>query len=302
MQTIGLKERWFGRLLVNMGEPGSTLWYFRRDRIAVLSLGFLALMMLSAIFAPYLTPYTTEGLGEPNLANKFLSPTWLHPLGTDSLGRDLLSRLLFGARTSLSIGFFVVIVAIVIGTPLGAIAGFFGGWVDEVVMRITDIFLAFPPLLLAIAIASALGPSFTNTMLAIALTWWPWYTRLVRAQALSVRERHFVEAARGMGVTDSTIIWRHILPNVFTPVLIQGTLDLGTAILTAAGLSFIGLGPQPPTADWGVMINEGRLYILSGRWWIATFAGLAIFLTALSFNLLGDGVRDVLDPRNRGSN
>jgi peptide/nickel transport system permease protein len=187
-----------------------------------------------------------------------------------------------------------------IGLPLGAVAGFFGGWLDEAIMRLTDIFLAFPPLLLAIAIAAALGPSFTNAMLAIALTWWPWYTRIVRGQAWSIRERHFVEAARSMGVTDLTIIRRHILPNVFGPVLVQGTLDLGAVILTAAGLSFIGLGPQPPTADWGIMINEGRLYILAGRWWIATFAGLAIFLTTLAFNLLGDSVRDISDPRTRG--
>jgi peptide/nickel transport system permease protein len=194
----------------------------------------------------------------------------------------------------------VVGLAVLIGMPLGALAGFFGGWLDETVMRLTDIFLAFPPLLLAIAIAAALGPSFTNAMLAIALTWWPWYTRIVRAQTLSLRERHFVEAARSMGVKDLTIIQRHVLPNVFTPVLVQATLDLGAAILTAAGLSFIGLGPQPPTADWGVMINEGRLYILGGRWWIATFAGLAIFLTTMAFNLLGDGIRDVTDPRTRG--
>jgi peptide/nickel transport system permease protein len=282
-------------------EPGSALWFFRRDRLAMISLAFITGVVLAAILAPYLTPYTVEGLGEPNLAHKFQPPSLAHPLGTDSLGRDMLARLLFGARTSLSISILVVIIAVLIGTPLGAIAGFFGGWGDEVIMRLTDIFLAFPPLLLAIAIAAALGPSFTNAMLAIALTWWPWYTRLVRAQALSIRERHFVEAARGMGVKDLTIIRRHILPNVFTPVLVQGTLDLGTAMLTAAGLSFIGLGTQPPTADWGVMINEGRLYILGGRWWIATFAGLAIFLTALTFNMLGDSVHDVTDPRTRGS-
>lgn len=266
----------------------------------MISLGFILLITLAAIFAPYLTPYPAEGLGEPNLANKFLAPSLAHPFGTDSLGRDMLARILFGARTSLALGILVVVVAVLIGMPLGALAGFFGGWADEIIMRITDIFLAFPPLLLAIAIAAALGPSFNNAMLAIALTWWPWYTRIVRAQALSIRERHFVEAARSMGVTDLTIIRRHILPNVFTPVMVQGTLDLGAAILTAAGLSFIGLGPQPPTADWGVMINEGRLYILAGRWWIAAFAGLAIFMTTMAFNLLGDSVRDISDPRTRG--
>jgi len=212
----------------------------------------------------------------------------------------MVARMMFGARTSLSMRLFVVVIAVLIGAPLGAVAGFFGGWIDEIIMRVTDIFLAFPSLLLAIAIAAALGPSFVNAMLAIALTWWPWYTRLVRAQAISLRERSFIEAARGIGLKNLTIIWKHILPNVLTPVLVQSTLDIGSAILTGAGLSFIGLGSQPPTADWGIMINEGRLYVLAGRWWIAAFSGLAIFLTALAFNLLGDGVRDAADPRTRG--
>lgn len=301
MSTVNISQRWFGNILGGRAEPGSAVWFFRRDFLAVSSLVFIVLLVLAALLAPYLTPYTAEGLGDPNLANKFLSPSLEHPFGTDSLGRDQVARVLFGARTSLAMGLLVVGVAVLIGAPLGALAGYFGGWLDETIMRLTDIFLAFPPLLLAIAIAAALGPSFTNAMLAIALTWWPWYTRLVRAQTLSVRERHFVEAARGMGVEDFTIIGRHILPNVLTPVLVQSTLDLGSAILTAAGLSFIGLGPQPPTADWGVMINEGRLYILSGRWWVATFPGVLIFLTTLAFNLLGDGVRDVADPRTRES-
>lgn len=292
--------RWFGDIALPRVEAGSTIWFFRRDRLAMASLIIISLLALVTIFAPALTPYANEGLGDPNLANKFLPPSSEHLFGTDSLGRDLVARMMFGARTSLSIGLLVVVVAVLIGVPLGAVAGYFGGWIDEVIMRVTDIFLAFPPLLLAIGIAAALGPSFINSMLAIALTWWPWYTRLVRAQAISLRERSFVEAARGIGVKNLTIIRRHILPNVFTPVMVQATLDIGSAILTAAGLSFIGLGTQPPTADWGVMINEGRLYVLSGRWWIATFSGLAIFITTLTFNLLGDGVRDAADPRTRG--
>lgn len=295
-----LLKRWFGDRVLPRVEAGSTIWFFRKDRLAVVSLAFIVMLTLVAIFAPLITPYANEGLGEPNLANKFLVPSLGHPFGADSLGRDLLARVMFGARTSLTIGLLVVGIAVVIGTPLGAMAGFFGGWVDEIIMRVTDVFLAFPPLLLAIAITAALGASFVNAMIAIALTWWPWYTRLVRAQAISLRERAFVEAARGIGVKNLTIIWRHILPNVLTPVLVQSTLDIGSAILTGAGLSFIGLGSQPPTADWGVMINEGRLYVLGGRWWIAAFSGLAIFLTTLAFNLLGDGVRDASDPRTRG--
>jgi len=214
------------------------------------------------------------------------------------MGRDVLARVLFGGRSSLSIGILVVLIAVGIGMPLGSLAGYFGGWLDEVIMRITDMFLAFPPLLLAIAIAAALGPSFVNAMIAIALTWWPWYTRLARAQTLSVRERFFIEAARGIGVGSLTIIFRHVMPNIFTPVLVQATMDLGSAILTGAAMSFIGLGAQPPTADWGRMVSTGRIYFLHQPWYGA-FPGLAIFLVALSFNLLGDSIRDIMDPRSR---
>lgn len=294
-------SRWFGNLIPDESSPGSTFWFFRRDRIASISAIVILLLLALAILAPLLTPYAREGLGDPNITNKFIVPSLEHPFGTDSLGRDLLARVLFGARTSLSMGLLVVIFAVIIGTPLGAVAGYYGGWIDEVIMRVTDIFLAFPPLLLAVAIAAALGPGYVNAVIAIALTWWPWYTRLVRAQALSLRERDFVEAARGIGVNNLTIIRRHILPNVLTPVLVQSTIDIGSAILTVAGLSFIGLGPQAPMPDWGVMVNEGRLYVQSGRWWLVTFPGLAIFFTALAFNLLGDGVRDATDPRTRGA-
>jgi peptide/nickel transport system permease protein len=299
--TTRLFSRWFGAIIPVDTSPGSTFWFFRRDRIAFACAVLIGLLILLGIFAPLLTPYTREGLGDPNIGNKLLAPEFAHPFGTDSLGRDLLARTLFGARTSLSMGLLVVVFAVVIGTPLGAVAGYFGGWVDEAIMRITDIFLAFPPLLLAVAIAAALGPGYINAVVAIALTWWPWYTRLVRAQALSLRERDFVDSARGIGVGNWTIIRRHILPNVLTPVLVQSTIDIGSAILTVAGLSFIGLGPQPPTPDWGVMVNEGRLYVQGGRWWLVTFPGLAIFFTALAFNLLGDGVRDATDPRTRGN-
>lgn len=271
---------------------------FARDRLGVISLLIVLAFVLGAVFAPYLTPYPEEGRGEPNIANKFLPPGPGHPLGTDNLGRDLLARILFGGRSSLAMGFLVVAIAVSIGTPLGAIAGYLGGWVDEAIMRLTDMFLAFPPLLLAIAIAAALGPSFTNAMIAIGLTWWPWYTRLVRAQTVSLRERPFVEAARAMGVSHATIITRHVLPNVMTPVLVQATMDIGSAILTGAAMSFIGLGAQPPTADWGNMVATGRIYFMNQPWF-ATYPGLAIFLVTLAFNLLGDTVRDVTDPRTR---
>ena len=299
---MSVAERWLGdwarRQEAHLAEYRLMVRAFRRDWLGVFSLLVVVAFVLGAIFAPYLTPYPEEGRGEPNLVNKFLPPSREHPLGTDYLGRDVLARVLFGGRSSLSIGFLVVIIAVGIGIPLGALAGYFGRWLDEVIMRITDMFLAFPPLLLAIAIAAALGPSLTNAMIAIALTWWPWYTRLVRAQTISVRERSFVEAARGMGVGNLAIIFRHILPNIFTPVLVQSTMDIGSAILIGAAMSFIGLGAQPPIPDWGRMVSTGRIYIM-GQPWYGAFPGLAIFLVTLAFNLLGDTIRDVADPRSR---
>jgi peptide/nickel transport system permease protein len=281
---MSVAERWLGdwarRREAQLEEYRLMARAFRRDWLGVFSLLVILAFVLGAIFAPYLTPYPEEGRGAPNLVNKFLPPSREHPFGTDYLGRDVLARVLFGARSSLSIGFLVVIIAVAIGTPLGAIAGYSGRWLDDVIMRITDTWLSFPPLLLAIAIAAALGPSLTHAMIAIALTWWPWYTRLVRAQTVSLRERSFIEAARGMGVNRATIIFRHILPNVVTP------------------MSFIGLGAQPPTPDWGQMVSNGRIYIM-GQPWYGAFPGLAIFLVTLAFNLLGDTIRDVADPRSR---
>lgn len=271
---------------------------FRRDPLAVVSLAVIVIFVLAAVFAPWLTAYPGQGKGEPNILEKFQPPSRGHPLGTDYLGRDVLARLLFGGRSSLSIGFLVVIVATLIGVPLGAVAGYYGGRIDDILMRITDVFLAFPPLLLAVAIAAALGSSFVNTMIAIAFTWWPWYARLVRAQTLTLRELHFIEAARSVGVGDVSIIARHILPNVLTPVLVQATMDIGSAILIGAGISFIGLGVQPPAPDWGKMISTGRIYFIE-RPWFAGAAGAAIFLVTLAFNLLGDAVRDIADPRTR---
>ena len=297
---VSSEERPLAQQAARFKELNMMLRAFRRDPLAVVSLVVIVLFVLGAILAPVLTPYPGQGQGEPNVLEKFVPPSRAHPLGTDYLGRDVLARILYGGRSSLSVGLLVVIVASMIGVPLGAVAGYYGGWVDDLLMRITDIFLAFPPLLLAIAIASALGASFTNTMIAIAITWWPWYARLVRAQTLSLREEYFIEAARSIGVSDISIIMRHILPNVMTPVLVQATMDVGSAILTAAALSFIGLGIQPPAPDWGKMISTGRIYFIE-RPWFAGSAGAAIFLVTLAFNLLGDAVRDVADPRTRRS-
>lgn len=273
---------------------------FRRDRLALASLVLVTLFVLAATLAPVLTPYPDQGRGMPNLEERLQPPSGSHPLGTDDLGRDLLARLLFGARPSLGTGFLVVGLAIFIGLPLGAIAGFFGGWVDQVIMRATDVFLSFPTLLLAIAISVALGPSFVNAMIAISLSWWPWYTRLARAQTVSLRESSFIEASRAIGVRDRTIIFEHVLPNVTTPALVQATMDLGSAILMGAALSFLGLGVQPPRPDWGNMLTVARIYFREAPWF-AIYPGLAILIVAVAFNLLGDGVRDALDPHSRRS-
>ena len=287
------------RLLGPLFGPGSrrTLRAFQRDRLAAASLVFLILIVLASVAAPWLTPYARQGAGEPNIVEKFTAPGPSHPFGTDQLGRDVLARVLYGGRTSLLAAFSIVLAAMLTGTTLGALAGYLGGWLDETIMRITDVFLAFPPLLLAITVATVLEPNLGNTIIAVALTWWPWYTRIARGQAISLRERAFVQAAQGLGAGDFGIVRRHIVPNLMTPVMVQATLDLGTAIMTVTGLSFLGIGVQPPTADWGVMVSEGRLFVQSGVWWLATFPGLMIFLCTLAFNLLGDSIHIVLNPR-----
>ncbi|MCL4162345.1 UNVERIFIED_CONTAM: hypothetical protein GTU68_007075 [Idotea baltica] len=260
----------------------------------------VGLFVFGAVFAPWLTPFAEQGRGTPNLPSRLLAPSFTHWMGTDDLGRDVLARVLFGARTALLVAVGVVVLAVVVGVLVGAIAGYFGGWVDEVLMRITDTFLAFPPLLLAVIVAAALGASLRNTIIAIAVSWWPWYARQVRSQVLSLRERPFISAVKTIGVPSHTILRRHVIPNAMSPVWVQATADLGASVLTAAGLSFVGLGPRPPTADWGLMISDGRQLVLSGQWWIAGFAGAAITLVALAFNLIGDVVRDVADPKTRG--
>lgn len=300
MAAVSFSERMLGSMGRLRSEPGSTLWYFRRDRIAMASLLVIVLLALLAVLAPLISPYPEQGAGQPNIIAKLSPPSAEHLFGTDPLGRDVLSRVLYGARTALVAGIVIEVLAVVFGSILGALAGYFGGKVDEVIMRITDIFLAFPPLLLAMTIAAVLEPSLQNSILAITVVWWPWYTRIVHGQAVSVRERDYVRAARGIGVSDLTIIRRHILPNVMSPVMVQATLDLGAAILTVSALSFVGLGVPPPTADWGAMVSEGRIYIQNGRWWVPTFPGLALFITIMAFNLLGDGIQVVANPKTRG--
>jgi len=267
-----------------------------RDPLSLISTVIIVLFILMAVFANLVAPYPDEGAGKTHASNTLMEPSAEHWFGTDKLGRDILSRVIFGARPALVIPIGVVLFAVLIGAPLGALAGYKGGWVDEVIMRITDLFLAFPSLLLAMAIASALGRGLDKAAIALVVSWWPWYTRIARGVAVGLRERYFVEAAQAIGVRDAVIIFRHILPNTLSPILVQATVDMGTVILAMGGLAFLGLGTQPPSADWGLMVSEGRQYILD-QWWIATFPGMAIFIIVLAFNLLGDTLRDIFDPR-----
>jgi peptide/nickel transport system permease protein len=257
------------------------------------ALALIGLFALCAILAPLIAPYDplTQALG-----SRLQPPSSAHWLGTDQLGRDILSRLLYGSQISLLIGLVVVASAGVFGTFVGLIAGYAGGLVDEALMRLTEVFLAFPALILAMAIAGALGPSLTNAIIALAAVTWAIYARLARGQILSLRGREFVEAARGIGASHVRIIVRHLLPNAVAPLMVQASFDMGSVIIAAAGLSFIGFGAQPPTPEWGVMISEGRNFI-STEPWLSLFPGLAILLAVGSFNLLGDGLRDAFDPR-----
>jgi len=253
-------------------------------------------IVVVALLAPLLAPFPGDAGTATHPFAVLHPPSAQHWFGTDNVGRDVLSRVLYGARISPLIALIVLLIAGAIGIPLGLAAGFFGGWLDEVIMRVTDIFLAFPPLLLALAFAAVLPATLTTVIIAIAISWWPWYVRLIRGQAASVTGRPYIEACRALGIPRRRIILRHILPNSVTPLIVQMSLDVGGVILTASALSFLGLGPQDPIPDWGLMVSEGQAYFPTA-WWVVTFPGIAILLTAFAFNLLGDGLRDLLDPR-----
>lgn len=258
----------------------------------------ITLLFLVALLATVLAPYPGDAGTTTHLGERLKPPSRAHPMGTDDLGRDILSRIVYGTRITIQIGFVVTFLSVVIGVPIGAVAGFSGGKTDEVLMRTADAFQSIPPMILALAVAAALRPSITHAMIAISVAWWPWYSRVVRGQVLSLRERTFVEAARCIGVRRRRIIFSHILPNCMSVILVQASLQVGNAILTAAALSFVGVGAQPPLPEWGLMLSVGRGF-LPEIWWFVTFPGIAIFITVLGFNLLGDGLRDILDPRLR---
>ena len=296
MQTVAGRAGWRVRHAPAVAEARHNVRVFLKDRLALAGLAWIILTFALAVFAPVVAPYSDQGRGASDVANRLQAPSWQHPFGTDEVGRDVLSRIIYGARLALLMPFVVMFAVVLIGIPLGGIAGYFGGLVDEIVMRVTDLFLAFPGIILAMALVAFIGASLRNIGIALILTWWPWYTRLVRGMAVSLRQRGFTKAARTIGVSDWRIILRHIIPGSLGPVIVQMTLDVGTVILEVAGLSFLGLGAQPPTPDWGLMISTGRAYAIQ-QWWIGMFPGLAIFLLVLAFNFVGDGLRDVLDPR-----
>ena len=270
----------------------------KANRLAMVGLWIVIILALLALFAPLIAPYDPlEGIGGLRGA-RLVPPSLAHPFGTDDLSRDILSRILYGSRLTLLVVVLVAVIATPIGLAVGTTAGYFGGWVDVVLMRITDFFMAFPRLILALAFASALGPGIENAIIAIAITAWPPYARLARAETLTIRETDYINAARLQGASPLRILWGHVTPQCLSSAIVRVTLDMAGIILIAAGLGFLGLGAQPPQPEWGAMIAGGRRFIID-QWWVATMPGLAIFVVALGFNLLGDGLRDVLDPKAR---
>jgi peptide/nickel transport system permease protein len=266
------------------------------NRLLLAGVLLAVLLVLVALLAPVIAPHPEDAGFATHPLTTLTGPSLSHPFGTDAVGRDLLSRVLYGARISLAVSGVVIALSLLVGVPLGLAAGYFGGIVDNVLMRVTDIVLAFPALLFSLALAAMLGPSITNATLAIAVTWWPWYARLARGQAASIARRQYVESCRALGLPWPRILFRHVMPNALTPVIVQASLDVGGVILTAAALSFLGLGAQDPTPEWGLMVSQGQEYFTT-QWWLVAFPGAAILIAAVAFNLAGDGLRDALDPR-----
>jgi peptide/nickel transport system permease protein len=300
---IGAATGWRGWLLdtapASRRQARLGRWYrawlsLQRNRLAMAGLAIVLVLVFVAVFAPL---FANRGAAfTQTLADRLQPMSWAHPFGTDELGRDIYARVVYGSRTTLSIVALVSIIVMPVGLAIGLPAGYFGGWIEAVLMRITDIFLAFPRLVLALAFAAALGPGIENAVIAISLTAWPPYARLARAETLTWRNAEFIEAAELQGASHLRILFTEIMPLSFPSVIIRLTLDMAGIILTAAGLGFLGLGAQPPAPEWGAMVSSGRQYLLD-QWWVATIPGMAIFIVSLGFNLLGDGLRDVSDSR-----
>lgn len=274
------------------------LYRFRQSRLSMVGASMVAVVLFFTLFGAILAPFPEHVAGGVDTANRFAAPSLGHPFGTNELGQDVLSLVMAGTPVSVAAGFSVVFVGTVLGVIVGALAGFNGGWVDDVLMRFSDLMLTIPSLILAMAVAAALGPGFTNVIIAIALAWWPGYARLVRGEVLQAREEVYVAAACAIGASPVRVLFRHILPNIVSPIIVKMSLDMGFAILTVAALGFIGIGVRPPTPEWGTLLSIARSY-MPDFWWTAVFPGLAMFLAVFGFNLLGDGLRDILDPRAR---
>lgn len=274
--------------------PWKEAWQsFSNNKLALFGLGIVLFFIIVAIIAPLIAPYTYQ---DQNLIDRLQPPSSKHWFGTDDFGRDIYSRILYGARISLWVGFFSVLGSVILGTLLGIVSGYYGRWVDAIISRIFDIMLAFPSILLAIAVVAILGPSLQNALIAIAVINIPNFGRLVRSKVLSVKQEEYIMAARAVGMKDSRILFSHILPNSISPVIVQATLAIATAIIEAAALGFLGLGAQAPTPEWGKMLADSKEYLVQAPWTLF-FPGIAIMLTVLGFNLMGDGLRDVLDPK-----
>ena len=283
-----------GKKTVKSRSQGAEIWHrLKKSKTSMISLGFIIVLFLAVIFADFITPYDYAGI---DLRNVMSFPSREHIMGTDQYGRDLFTRILYGGRVSLLVALLATVISIVAGGVIGATAGYFGGWYDTVVMRIMDVFMAIPGLLMAITVAAALGTGMINTAIAIAISNIPSLSRIMRSSVLLLREQEYVEAAEAFGSSNARIIWKHIVPNTLAPIIVQATLSIGSAILNIAGLSFIGLGIEPPTPEWGSILSNSMDQIMS-FWPLIVFPGLMIALTMLAFNLLGDGLRDAMDPR-----
>ncbi|WP_422375782.1 ABC transporter permease [Roseibium sp.] len=281
------------RLQATLGRTWRAFTALMRNPLAVVGALILLVLVIMAVFAPWIAPYSPVG---QDLANRLMPPSSTHLMGTDELGRDIFSRVVYGARITLLIVTLVAVIAAPLGLIIGAVSGYFGGWTDRILMGITDIFLSMPKLILALAFVAALGPGIENAIIAIAITAWPVYARIARAETLTFRDAEFIAAVRLQGASSMRVILRHVLPLCASSTIVRVTLDMAGIILTAAGLGFLGLGAQPPLPEWGAMISRGRTFILD-QWWVATMPGFAIILVSLGFCFLGDGLRDVLDPK-----
>ena len=267
-----------------------------RNKMTIVGIVIVAVIVICAVFAPWIAPHPEDATGAINFKNMNSAPSAEFWMGTDEIGRDILSRVIFGARYSLIMGVVVLAIAVLIGVPLGLIAGYCGGRVNSIIMRLTDIFLSIPSLILAMAVSAIMEPSLMNSMIAISFGWWPWFTRLVQAETLRIKNEQFITSSEGIGASKARIMFHEILPNCLPTIVVKMSTDMGFVILTGASLGFLGLGAQPPIPEWGTMISEGRVYMPT-VWWSSVFPGLAILFTVLGFSFVGDGIRDALDVR-----